>query len=355
MVKRLICINVPIRVCNLKCGYCYLSQTGKWDLERKVFQYDTDHMVKAFSVERFGGECLINITGVGETLMAPGIVEFIHGLLKQGHYIELVTNGTLSIRFQELSKIPARLLSKVMIKYSFHYRELTRLGLLDSFFENVKLMSKAGCSYTVEMVPEDELIPEIEEIKALCIKKLGAPCHLTIGRNDKKRGKDILSRLNDSEYYKTWSTFDSSMFSYKWKLLGNKRREFCYAGAWSLYVNLATGDAKSCYGQPVSQNIFKDLTEPVKFVPVGHYCTLPYCQNGHAFLTMGMIPGLEAPSYYDMRNRVRDDGTCWLSDDIKEAYTTKLYKCNVEYSVIRRAMHTVFYPFYAVFSWMRNS
>lgn len=59
--------------------------------------------------------------------------------------------------------------------------------------------------------------------------------------------------------------------------------DFCYAGAWTLYVDLETGAAKPCYGQLSNQNIFKNPEQPIIFNPVGKHCRQPYCYNGHAF------------------------------------------------------------------------
>lgn len=41
-------------------------------------------MIKAMSVERFGGPCMMNLCAVGETLLAPYIVELSKGLIDNG-------------------------------------------------------------------------------------------------------------------------------------------------------------------------------------------------------------------------------------------------------------------------------
>ena len=38
----------------------------------------------------------------------------------------------------------------------------------------------------------------------------------------------------------------------------------------------------------------------------------PFCFNGHAHIAWGMIPEYNSPSYYNVRNRVCDDGTNWV-------------------------------------------
>lgn len=75
------------------------------------------------------------------------------------------------------------------------------------------------------------------------------------------------------------------------------------AGIWSLQMNLETGDINKCIGNPYLDNIYEDLCREIKFEAVGHNCKLPYCWNCHAYLTLGVIDGFKAPTYYDVRDR----------------------------------------------------
>lgn len=344
--KRLICVNVPVTACNLKCHYCYITLLKQWDEKSPLFRYSAEYIGKSFSQERLGGPCIINLTGAGETLIAKEMPEIIKALLQQGHYLEIVTNGTLTKRFEEIASFPEEMLKRIEFKFSFHYLELKRLKMLDVFSNNVNLMKNAGCSFTVECMPNDDLIPHIDELKVFCMEHFGALCQLTVGRDDTKKNKKILTAHEYKDYVKIWSTFRSTMFQFKLNIFYKKRKEFCYAGAWSLYVDLITGDAKACYGQPVNQNIFEDLSKPIRFIPVGHYCRQPHCYNGHAFLTLGVIPGLKTPSYAAIRNRVCADGSSWLKNDLKEMFETKLCDTNSQFNFAKRLGHTVMMPLY---------
>ncbi len=93
----------------------------------------------------------------------------------------VVTNGTLSARFDQIVKFP-RLFWRGCLSNSFHYLELLRTGLMDSFFENIEKVMRAGSSFTVEITAADELIPHIEDIKRISMDKLGVIPHLTIAR-----------------------------------------------------------------------------------------------------------------------------------------------------------------------------
>ena len=68
-IKRLLVINVPIKNCNLKCEYCYISALKENEKGVAKFLYTPEHVGKCLSKERLGGTCIINLTGGGETLI----------------------------------------------------------------------------------------------------------------------------------------------------------------------------------------------------------------------------------------------------------------------------------------------
>ena len=331
-LKRMIAINVPIKNCNLKCHYCYISKQKQIETGKAVFKYSPEHVAKCLSKERLNGTCLINLTGGGETLIPPEMPEYIKRLLEEGHYLEVVTNGTLTKRFEEIATFERELLVRLEFKFSLHYIELKERKMLDVFANNVKIMRNAGCSITVECTPTDELEPYIEELKKYCIDNFGALCQLTIARDDLTNSKLILSQKSFEEYCKVWEQFDSTMFSFKKEIFLRKCTEFCYAGCWSLYVDLGTGQAKACYGQMYRQNIFKNPDEKINFNPVGKHCRQPYCYNGHAYLALGLIPELKTPTYSYIRNRICENGKEWEETELKEAFSTKMNETNDEWT-----------------------
>ena len=170
-IKRFIDCYVPTETCNLRCHYCYIAQKRKFNNKIASFNYSSDYIRKALSVERLGGICLFNICAGGETLISDEVIDVIKELLEEGHYITIVTNGTLTKKFKMIAEFPKELLKRLIFKFSFHYLELIRLNLLDTFFENVILMKNSGASITVEITPSDELEPYIDEIKEISISK----------------------------------------------------------------------------------------------------------------------------------------------------------------------------------------
>ena len=223
---------------------------------------------------------------------------------------------------------------------------------MDKFFDNVRAIHEAGASFTLELMAYDGIERDLEDIKRVCIENAGAICQATIGRNEHKDA-GLLSSHSKEDYTEIWKSLDSPMMKFKLEMLGVKRKEFCYAGAWSLFVNLYTGEAQPCYWQPYNQNILEDLSKPIRFDPVGHSCSQPFCINAHAHLTWGLIPELTTPTYDTMRNRVMNNGDEWLSTECKRFFQTKLYNSNKQYSSGKKRIYTLMYPFRMVM-WFCN-
>lgn len=350
-IHKLILGLIPNQKCNLKCEYCYISQLEAWDEPEKM-KFSPEHIAKSLSKERLGGTSLINLTGNGETLLQPEVPAIVKALLDEGHFVEIVTNGTATTRINEILNQPSENLSRLFFKLSFHYKELKRLNLLDHFFDNMKKIHNAGASFTLELMAYDNIEDDIEDIKNVCIKNAGAICHATIGRDDQNKS-GLLSKHSKEEYTKIWSALDSPMTTFKLEMLSIKRKEFCYAGAWSLFVNMYTGEAQPCYWQPYNQNVF-DLSKPILFEPVGYSCTRPYCINAHAHLTWGLIPELQVPSYESMRNRKMNNGEEWLSKECKDFFNTKLYDNNDQFSEHKKIRYRITQPARMVKWFFRN-
>lgn len=330
-IKKILLVNVPTGKCNLKCPYCYISLVDGWKRDVDLFPRDLKEITRAFAMERFGGTCYVNLCSQGETLFYPQMIEILRVFLEQGHYVEVVTNGVLTKRFKEISKYPIELLEKLSFKFSFHYSELKRLNLFDDFFSNVQLMKESGASFSVELTPVDEEEACILDIKDICMERLGALCHTTIARDDRNKSIPVLSSHSKQEYYNIWSVFDSGMLEFKNRVFQEKRSEFCYAGDWSLYINLFTGDIQKCYCSPVNGNIY-DFTRSIHFEAIGE-CPISHCYNAHSLMTFGLLPEVDTPTYTYIRNRVCLDGSEWLKPRVKEFYNSKLIESNSEYDV----------------------
>lgn len=325
IVKFINC-HVPYKFCNLSCHYCYVRQVREFE-NGSLKLHSPEFVARALAPERLGGKAFINFCASGETLLVSELVGIIDALLQEGHYVQIVTNGTVNIAFDRLLQMKGPL-EHLFVKFSFHYMELLRTKKLDDYFNNINKMRSAGSSITVELVAADELIPYIDEIKRISMIKMGALPHLTIPRDDNSDELVILSNLCKEDYYRVWSDFESEMFEFKWRNLSVKRFEKCMAGEWSFQMNLETGDIEKCLSNPWIDNIYQHIDESIHLEPVLNKCRLPYCYNCHAYLTLGLIKEIEAPTYFEVRNRVDTNGKSWIGKELQEIFSQKLFDNN---------------------------
>ena len=76
---------------------------------RKI-EYTPEYIRKALSIERLGGTCMINLCAGGETLLSKDIVPITKELLEEGHYVMIVTNGSITSRFNEIAEFSPQIL-----------------------------------------------------------------------------------------------------------------------------------------------------------------------------------------------------------------------------------------------------
>ena len=335
-LKKILLFRIPMSICNFRCHYCYLAQRPEhFQGEQPEMKYSPEQVAKALTVERLGGPAFMNFCADGETLLTKNIESYVKALVQEGHYAEVVTNLSVTKILDKFLSWDKELLQRLEFKCSFHYLELKKKGLLNVFAENVHKIWAAGASANIEVTPTDELIPFIDELKDFSIKEFGALPHLTIARNDATHDIEYLTKLSIEEYDKVWSQFGSSFWEFKKTIFGKKQKEFCYAGAWSAYIDLTTGETSGCYGYVNLGNVFENSSSPFPVQAVGK-CPIPHCYNGHAMLTMGLIPGDNNVHYGDIRDRLKTDGSHWLQPELKDFFNCKLEDSNEEYSELQK-------------------
>lgn len=335
-IKRLLNVVIPITICNFKCHYCYLSQTNSFNQNVPKLQYDLEIIQKALNKDRLGGTSMMNLCAVGETLLAPYLFELTNALLTNGHYITIVTNGSITNKIKEYCNLDDEKKKRLFFKFSYQFLELKRQNLLDTFFKNVKMVRDAGISYTVELTANDESIPYIDEIAQKCIDNCGAKPHIIESRDNNNNFKK-LTKLSNKKHMENWNKFNTSVIKFQNTVWGKKRCEFCYAGDWELNLYLESGNLTPCFaGGPVIQNIFDDVEEPIHFLAIGNKCPWEHCFASHVLLTYGTIPGLKAPKYSEIRNRKTSDGKEWLQPEMKYFMESRLNESNKEYTSDRK-------------------
>lgn len=338
-IHKILLINVPLSICNFRCHYCYLSQRDEsYQGVQPEMLYSPEQVGYALRQERLGGLAFCNICADGETLLLKNLDKYVKAIVQEGHYVEIVSNMTITSMIQKILSLDKELLKHIEFKCSFHFLELKKRNLLQTFADNINLVWESGCSANIEITPTDELIPYIDEIKEFSMKNFKAYPHFTIARNDKTKGIDYLTNTTPKEYIDTWKQFESDFFDFKTSIFGVKQENFCYAGKWSAYINLATGNAKQCYCGFSLGNVFSNPDSPFPEMPVGK-CNLAHCYNGHALLSLGLIPENNISyKYGDIRDREKMDGTRFLQPDIKSFFNGQLIETNKEYSLLKKEL-----------------
>lgn len=319
---------IPITVCNMKCHYCYVAQRHHRTMKMPSMPYSPKHIAQALSKERLGGLAYISICGAGETTMVKELPELCFELTKEGHYLNITTNGTYGRFFEQLFALCSpEQLSHINFSFSLHYLELVRLDAFDKFFGIINKVKEQGCSFMVQFNLCDEYEPYLEDIKRKCLDNVGAYPQIAATRDEINLSKDIrlYTKHTKEEYVASVKDFKSPLFDFTMKNFMVKRNEYCYAGKWGGSLNLSTGLFRPCYASPISQNIFEEMSKPIKWISVGHHCTSPFCMNSSHFISLGMIPNYPAPTYGELRNRQTKDGGEWYTPVMKGVLSQKLY------------------------------
>lgn len=115
-------------------------------------------------------------------------------------------------------------------------------------------------------------------------------------------------------------------------MFGKPQTKFCYAGEWSCSLRIDTGELHQCNGLVCIDNIYDRIDDELHFKPVGNGCPYPHCYNCHAYLCLGVVPDIAAPTYADMRDRLCSDGSRWLQDDMYDFFSQKLEHNNIKYT-----------------------
>lgn len=328
---------LPTTQCNIACEYCYIIQEKRRGMKQIPLDYSINHIKKALTKERLGGTCLFSICGTGETFLQKECVPLIIELLKEGHFVNVTTNGTITFKIEELMKVEKNLLQQLHFSFSFHYLELKKRNLIDTFFFNVDRVRHNGCSFVIQLNLYDGYENYLDEIKQICLKRVGAMPQVAATRLEPEGDvvSDILLHTNHSyeEYKKLGQSFNSSLFDFTMDNFNVKRKEFCYAGEWAFNLNLKDGNLKACYHSGKIQNIFENIEKPIAYEAVGKCCQSVYCINSSHFLSLGCIPALNTPSYAELRNRPE---AMWYNEKMQKVLCEQFKNTHVEYSFIKK-------------------
>lgn len=340
-IVKFIEVHVVAWPCNFRCNYCFIGHKLP-ENERGVvseYKYTPQEFASMLSKKRLGGTAIINFGAYGETLILPKNLEYIKALLNEGHFVMIVSNMTITKSIDALMELPQEQRERLFFKGSYHYMELKKRGLLQTFADNMNKIWKAGCSGTVELVPCDEMEEYIDELSQFSLDNFGALPHVTIARDELKPGYTLLTKHSLEDYKKIWSQFKSELFEMKMQIWEKKITQFCYAGDWAFQVELNNGKITRCNGVgEIGQITDKKL--PRK--PACKKCPLMHCYNGHSYIASGVVPDIKTMTSADIRDRVRPDGTHWLTPRYQHVFSQKLYENNKRYSPIKEKILNFF-------------
>lgn len=310
-IKYFINVRVHTRGCNLKCDYCYLPQFNhKNDGEANTLRYPLQNVLQAFSKERLGGKCHIQIIGDGETLLPLDIEDIIQGLIREGHRVSVTTNGTITQKIKRIVEwsIEESKQSDISFVLSLHYLELQRLGFLDAFADTVEFLREKGIGFHVNLTMGGSYVPVIDDIMEYCESKLRVKpdenLFVDVARNEGKDGEIevITGRYSKEEYYNAVKRFNSQGFEREWREFGQRINGFCYAGSWAFMLDLTTGLCTQCLGKnDINKfNFFESIDKKLALEPVGYRCKEPFCK-------CGMINNMNVmPEEYESKNAYCD-------------------------------------------------
>lgn len=317
--------------CNLRCKYCYVGQYAS-SKERATIQpcrYNPDDLYMALNKNRMGGTCIVTFSTTGETLLAKETLLYLEAILQAGHFLHISTNLTISKNIDRLLNLPQELQSRLFFKASIQYEELKRHNLLKLFSKNCNKIWDKNLTCAVELVPYDDIIPIIPEIKQWCLKNLGALPQLSMPRDETVSEIRLLSSYTINEFSKIWEDFYSEEFRFKVHMWDKKINNFCYAGKVSCFVIVNTGEMLTCPKSKVIGNFFsgdKLRTEAAA------YCPQEHCFVCHNWLGFGSCPSIDETNYLLQRDRIMNDGRHWVSERCRHAFSQRVCDNNKLYS-----------------------
>lgn len=137
------------RKCNFRCHYCYFPHDNSPEQDPIPAQKIADFL------DSTGHEWLVGMTG-GEPFIYPGFVDICKTLTKN-HRIAVDTNLSLSRQVRRFAQEldPARVEE---LYVALHIEERERIGGVQSFIENVRLLQQKGFHVRVNSVVHPTLV-----------------------------------------------------------------------------------------------------------------------------------------------------------------------------------------------------
>lgn len=139
-IKRFFECLIPVTACNMKCSYCYVIQRDNRKNKMAELKYSPSQIGQALTKERLGGVCYFSICGAGETTLQPEIDEIVYNILAQGHFVNITTNGTITVQLKKVIEKAKPYISRLHFAFLIMFVWFVKLGLL-IWFSSICAMS----------------------------------------------------------------------------------------------------------------------------------------------------------------------------------------------------------------------
>ena len=322
---KFICYSLPTSICNFRCDYCYVKQLGgenalaapDW---RRKMSHSPQFMAYSLRRERMKGNCLISIAAGGETLLIDKIEELVYELLKDGHVVQISTNGVITDKIKKILSFPKELLENLFVVFSVHYLELVRNGKLDTFIDNVKCVRDSEASCYTTIVASDIYYPHIDAIKKTFMDRLGIYPLVDIMRDDSDlMNPKIITELPKEEYERVWKSFGSDKFVYRHGK-GLTKVKSCLAGQNYFYIDGLSGDVRYCSafrGEKNNlNNVYQNLDQDISIGPIGN-CPAEWCFFSPAIAPLGILGEVkDVPTYGTIYQQVDNNGKKYIKEEL---------------------------------------
>ena len=269
----------------------------------------------------------IVVIGSAETLLVEPVIPFIHGLLKYGHIVTVVTNATLTKRIKELLDIQSEYRKNLIVKASLHYLELKKRNLLKIFFDNVKYVVDAGASSYPFVTISEEYVPYLEEISECCQNFLEifpqcSPCLEVVDTDSILYHSRFEPEITGELKQRVENCFDTRILNEIIKNRNfNPQNFFCYAGMWGFGVDFATGQMSKCHNVPLDKNFYEgDRLELAE--PIACSCGIESCCLQYNFFAEGLLPDYDSGMMYG--DMIYSKG--FISEHIRDMLNVRLDK-----------------------------
>lgn len=145
----------------------------------------------------------IEMIGDGETLMPDDIVDLVCGLIESGHYVKVITNGTITKRLNEIVERlkEVGMESRLSFLMSLHYHELKRKNMLGVFSKNVAYLKENHISFYVGLTLAPSYFDYVDEIVDYCEKELQVKPSVSIAREHIDGQQKLMTGTKSEEEY----------------------------------------------------------------------------------------------------------------------------------------------------------